>query len=172
MNTSDLPPAEWAQAGLIDDVTAGLSRELLARSGQRVGAENTALWLASTDHLDPILGTGPHADHFVGRFRQPLNEGIISYVFASGQNICENAISSNPQHSSRLDTELGITTDAMIAVPVVTDGQICGVITCVHTRPAGSGEEAREFRPMDLEEFDFAAACIGRILTAAIHQQF
>ncbi|NNC90350.1 MAG: GAF domain-containing protein [Akkermansiaceae bacterium] len=171
MNSSNLPPAEWARAGLIDDITGGLTRELLARSGRHVGAHNTALWLAASEHLDPVLGTGPHAEHFVGHFLQPLNQGIVSYVYASGQNICENAISSNPQHSSLLDSQLGITTDAMIAVPVVTNGEICGVITCVHTRPAGSGEEPKEFRPADLEEFDFAAACIGRLLEAALHQQ-
>lgn len=170
MTSADLAPAEWARAGVIDDTSASLCRELLARSARNASAEDTALWLASADHLDPVLGSGPHADHFVGRFQQPLNAGIVSYVYASGQPICENAISSHPHHSSLLDSQLGITTDAMVAVPLVTAGQISGVLTCVHTRPAGSGEPPADFRNADLEEFEFAAACIGRILEAAVTQ--
>lgn len=161
-------PADWLATGLVDDVTANLLRELLARSAERVRSDDTALWLASGEFLDPILGSGPHADHFVGEFRQPLDRGIISYVFASGQPVCENAISLNPQHSPLLDQRLGIRTDAMIAVPLVVDGEMAGVITCVHTRPAGSNSPAREFHSADLDEFEFAAACLGRLFEASL----
>lgn len=161
-------PADWFSAGLVDDVTANLLRELLARSAERVHARNTALWLSSGNHLDPILGSGPHANHFVGEFRQPLDRGIVSYVFASGQPVCENAISSNPQHSPLLDHRLGIQTDAMIAVPLVVGGEMAGVITCVHTRPADSTDPPSKFHSQDLEEFEFAAACLGRLVEASL----
>lgn len=168
MDLATSRPAEWLSTGLVDEVTANLLRELLSRSAERVSAENTALWLSSGDFLDPILGTGPHADSFVGEFRQPLDRGIISYVFASGQPVCENAISVNPQHSPLLDQRLGIRTDAMIAVPVVVDGEMAGVITCVHTRPADSEAEASKFHSQDLNEFEFAAACLGRLFEASL----
>lgn len=168
MDLAATRPADWLPTGLIDDVTANLLRELLARSAERVEAKNTALWLSSGEFLDPILGSGPHANHFVGEFRQPLDRGIISYVFASGQPVCENAISANPQHSPLLDQRLGIETDAMIAVPLVVDGEMAGVITCVHTRPAGSPDTPSEFHSKDLDEFEFAAACLGRLFEASL----
>lgn len=168
MNLATNRPAEWIQSGLIDDVTTNLLRELLSRSAERVHAHNTALWLASGDSLAPVLGSGPHAEHFVGQFRQPLDRGIISYVFASGQPVCENAISQNPQHSPILDQRLGIKTDAMIAVPLVVNGEMAGVVTCVHTRPADTSEAASAFHSQDLEEFEFAAACLGRLFEASL----
>ena len=168
MDLATSRPADWLTSGLVDEVTSNLLRELLARSAERVIAENTALWLASGEYLVPILGSGPHASHFVGEFRQPLDRGIVSYVFASGQPVCENAICSNPQHSPLLDQRLGIQTDAMIAVPLVVDGEMAGVITCVHTRPADSTENPSELHSADLEEFEFAAACLGRLFEASL----
>ena len=168
MNLPASRPADWLQSGLVDDVTSNLLRELLSRSAERVLAENTALWLSSGDFLDPILGSGPHAGHFVGEFHQPLDRGIISYVFASGQPVCENAIADNPQHSPLLDQRLGIQTDAMIAVPLVVNGEMAGVITCVHTRPADSADPPSKFHSKDLEEFEFAAACLGRLFEASL----
>lgn len=168
MNLAASPPADWLQSGLVDDITANLLRELLSRSADRVGAENTALWLSSGEHLHPLLGSGTHADHFVGQFQQPLDRGVISYVFASGQPVCENAITQNPQHSPLLDQRLGIQTDSMIAVPLVVQGEMAGVITCVLTRPADSTQPPSQFQAKDLEEFEFAAACLGRLFEAAL----
>jgi transcriptional regulator with GAF, ATPase, and Fis domain len=161
-------PAEWISSGQVDEATAALLRELLRRSAQTTGAANTALWLAGETTLAAVLGTGPHAEHFVGHYEQAFERGIISLVFASGQPLCENAIASNPDHSTILDSQLGITSDAMIAVPITALGEIAGVLTCVHTRPAGSADPASRFRANDLVEFEFAAACVGRILDAAL----
>ena len=167
MERQNYRPAEWLDDGLVDDVTRNLVQELLSRSAERVRAQNTALWLSSGDHLDALLGSGPHAAHFVGEFRQPLDRGIISLVYASGQPVCENAISSNPHHSRLLDQRLGIQTDAMVAVPLVVGGEITGVVTCVHTRPAGSDQPPAGFGATDLHEFEFVSACIARLLEAA-----
>ncbi|MBT8043324.1 MAG: GAF domain-containing protein, partial [Verrucomicrobiae bacterium] len=113
----------------IDDATRSLLQEVLQRSCVLIHCENSALWLAEADHLVPVLGFGPHAENFAGNYTQPLGEGIISMVYASGQPFCENNIHANPQHSSRLDQQLGIQTDAMVATPVISDGKIAGVIT-------------------------------------------
>lgn len=161
-------PAEWISSGRVDEATAALLHELLRRSALAAGAANTALWLAGETTLAAVLGTGPHAEHFVGHYEQALERGIISLVFASGQPLCENAIASNPDHSRILDTQLGITSDAMIAVPIIALGEIAGVLTCVHTRPAGSADPESRFRAKDLAEFEFAAACVGRILDATL----
>jgi hypothetical protein len=161
-------PADWIPSGLVDAPTICLVREILRRATKASRAGNSALWLASEDHLSAALGIGPHADHFVGTFEQPLEHGIISLVYASGQPFCENSIADNPDHSPILDTKLHIRTDAMIAVPIAVMGEFSGVLTCVHTRPSDSGDPPAEFESSDLAEFEFAAACIGRILDAVL----
>jgi hypothetical protein len=171
MPSSDQPrpqPAEWISTGLVDEAAAFLICELLKRSAKATQAENASLWLVKEESLAAVLGIGPHADFFVNRYEQPLQQGIISLVYASGQPIFENAISDNPNHSKVLDNKLGITSDAMIAAPVTALGEIVGVVTCVHTRPVGTTDEASRFKPRDLGEFEFAAACTGRILDSAL----
>jgi len=148
----------------IDDATRALLQEVLKRSCKTINCENSALWLSSDDDLVPTLGFGPHAEHFIGNYSQPLGEGLISMVYASGQPFCENQIRSNPQHSSRLDQQLGIQTDAMITTPVSSQGEIIGVITCVHTSKAGSDDTPCSFQALDLNELEFAATVIGRVL--------
>ncbi len=161
-------PAEWISTGLVDEATSFLLRELLRRSASAAGAENTALWLVRDNTLAAVLGTGPHAAHFVGRYEQALERGIISLVYVSGQPLCENAIAENPHHNPTLDHQLGITSDAMIALPITALGEIAGVLTCVHCRPAGATEEPSRFHAKDLAEFEFAAACVGRILDSSL----
>ena len=154
----------------IDDSTRALLVEVLKRSCDVIGCENSALWLASGDHLIPVLGHGPHAEHFIANYSHPLGEGIISMVYASGQPFCENHILANPQHSATLDQQLNIKTDAMITTPVIAQGEIAGVITCVHTSPAhaeGSTDPAT-FQASDVSELEFAATLTGRILDSVV----
>ncbi len=150
----------------IDDATRALLQEVLKRFCKTIHCQNSALWLSSDDDLVPTLGFGPHAEHFIGNYSQPLGEGIISMVYASGQPFCENQIRSNPQHSSRLDEQLGIQTDAMITTPVSSQGEIIGVVTCVHTSKAGSDDTPCSFQAHDLNELEFAATLIGRVLAS------
>lgn len=161
-------PADWISSGLVDEPTTCLLQELLRRSTEAAGSANSALWLVADNSLAAVLGIGPHAKHFVDSYEQPLERGIISLVYVSGQAVCENAISSNPDHSPILDNKLGITSDAMIAVPVIALGELVGVITCVHTRPADSTAEPSTFGAKDLREMEFAAACTGRILDSSL----
>jgi transcriptional regulator with GAF, ATPase, and Fis domain len=154
----------------IDDSTRALLVEVLKRSCDVIGCENSALWLASGDHLIPVLGHGPHAEHFIANYAHPLGEGIISMVYASGQPFCENHILANPQHSATLDQQLNIKTDAMITTPVIAQGEIAGVITCVHTSPAHAegATDPATFQASDVSELEFAATLTGRILDSVV----
>lgn len=169
MDPDALPvPSQWIPRGLLDEATQLLIAELFRRSSRTAGAEHAALWLAGEDSLSAAVGIGPLAEGFIGCYEQPLDKGIISMVFASGQGLCENAIASNPSHSRRLDEHLGIVTDAMIVVPVAALGRMVGVISVVRARPQGSEETPKVFLAADLEEIEFAAACTGRLLEAAV----
>ncbi len=148
----------------IDDATRSLLQEVLKRSCGIIHCNNSALWMTDGDFLIPVLGFGPHAEQFIGNYSHPLGEGIISMVHASGQPFCENNIQANPQHSSKLDQQLGIQTDAMVATPVVSKGEIVGAITCVHTSPAGEAAITHSFQASDMAELEFTAALTGRLL--------
>lgn len=156
--------------GEIDDATSSLLIEVLRRCCGVVDCMDCALWLAGDDHLHPMLGSGPHSAQFIGNYRHPLDLGIISMVYASGQPFCENNIQANPQHSSTLDQQLGIQTDAMIVMPVISAGEITGVITCVHTSPSDNSENSdasqqrQAFTSADMGELEFTAAIAGRVL--------
>ncbi len=167
-NFPDELPARWLDSGLLDPGTSGLAEEMLRRSAHQVGAKDAALWLASESHLIPLIGVGPNSEGFLGNFQQPLSEGLISLVHASGQGLCENAISENPQHSALLDHQLGIRTESMIALPLAVLGRPIGVITCVHTRTAGSDEPIERFDLQAMAEFEFATACIARFIEAGL----
>lgn len=148
----------------IDDASRALLQEVLERSCGAIHCQNSAVWINNGDYLQPILGVGPHAEHFINNYSHPIDEGIISMVYASGQPFCENNIHANPQHSSRLDEQLGVQTDAMIATPVVSQGEIIGVITAVHTSPTSGSGKPLSFQATDLNELQFAAALTGRVL--------
>jgi len=151
----------------IDASTSSLITEVLRRCCEIVQCTDSALWLAEGDYLQPILGHGSHSGQFIGSYSHPLSEGLISMVYASGQSFCENNIQANPQHSSKLDQQLEIQTDAMIVMPIVSAGEISGVITCVHTSPnvkTDSAQLGQQFSSADMAELEFAAALVGRVL--------
>ena len=162
------PPARWLDSGLITGPTARLAEEILLRSATKVDAKDAALWLVSESHLIPLIGVGPNSPGFLGSFQQPLSEGLISLVHASGQGICENSISENPQHSPLLDHQLGIRTSSMIALPLTVLGRPIGVITCVHTHSASADSPAEKFDLSAMTEFEFATACIVRFIEAEL----
>jgi hypothetical protein len=160
------PPARWLDCGLLAAETSVLIEETLRRSAGRVEAKDAALWFASESHLIPLIGVGPNADGFLGNFEQPLSEGLVSLVYASGRGLCENAISENPQHSALLDQKLGHRTESMIALPLAVLGRPIGVLSCVHIRPLQSQEPIARFDLGAMAEFEFAAACITRFIEA------
>ena len=154
----------------IDDTTRALLTEVLKRCCGVVQCNDSALWLAEGDHLHPLLGYGPHSELFIGKYSHPLSEGLISMVYSSGQPFCENNIHTNPQHSSTLDQQLNIKTDAMIVMPIVFSGKINGVITCVHTSASEASENSaprKEFTSADISELEFTTVLVGRILESA-----
>ena len=62
-----------------------LTRQAIQQGFAEAGAQDGAVWLLdeTSEHLEPAYGTGTHAEQLVGRFKQPLNEGLICMVFAS-----------------------------------------------------------------------------------------
>ena len=158
-------PSAWLETDLIDQATISLLQELFLRVADRVATKEIALWLASNDALCPVIGVGHHAKHFVGTFRQPLDAGLISTVYSSGQSLCENDLQSNRRHSPTLDQKLGVSTSAIVAAPVFAASHLVGVISAVHF------DSERQFSLRDLEDFEFVAACTSKFLDAVVFQE-
>ena len=144
-----------------------LAKNTLLAALRKAGTSHGAIWLADNtgDHLVPVFGSGEHAEGFLnGKFRLPIDQGLISMVFATGQPFCENAIHKNPRHSPLLDRQLGVTTEAMIAIPFTFANRLRGILSCVHLSANESNTEPMTFSGEDLGDLELASAAIARIL--------
>jgi transcriptional regulator with GAF, ATPase, and Fis domain len=114
-----------------------LLRQVLDQGFKEAGAHEGTVWLvdAAEEFLVPAFNTGPLSPQIVGQFKQPLNSGLISMVFASEQSFIENDVSQNAQQSKLLDTQLRIKTHALIAVPFHFLNACRGVVSCVQLKP-------------------------------------
>jgi hypothetical protein len=152
-------------AGQFSALADPLMREVFQNGVVTAGAHEGTIWVLDEagEFLVPAINTGPRAEQMVGRFKQPLNSGLICMVFASEQPFLENEVLKNPSQSKLLDSLLQVETTALIAVPFYFLGGCRGVISCVQLGHNG-GQRAPSpgFRPQHL-------ACMHR--TASVLSQ-
>ncbi len=144
-----------------------LMRQTLARGFAEAGAHEGTVWLlgATGDHLVPVHNTGPNSSQLVGKFKQPLNAGLVCMVFASEQPFLENEVWKNAAQSKLLDSQLQVQTGAMIAVPFYFLNACRGVVSCVQLRrPAAGVAEPPGFRPQHLASVQLAAALLSQLI--------
>src|SRR5436190_13064375 len=112
-----------------------LMRDVFQQGLADAAADGGTLWLVdqTEENLVAAYNTGPNAKRFVGSFRQPLDQGLISMVFASEQPFVENEVYKNARQSRHLDSLLGIQTQGLIAVPFYFLKRCRGVASCVQT---------------------------------------
>lgn len=143
------------------------SQVLLAKAFGHVGAHEGTLWLAddTIGALVPRFNTGARAAEFVGKFRQPLTSGLISYVFHSEQPLCENGVYRGAKYDQALDRQLGLLTCAMIAVPFIFGGEVRGVVSCVQLKkPEEIEADPSGFDDEHLREIQLVSDAVGRLL--------
>lgn len=106
-----------------------------------MAATEGTLWLLdeARQYLVPVWNSGPAADRFVGSFVQPLSSGLISLVCITELALCENAVDQNGRQDPTLDRQLGLKTEAMIAVPLYFHDQLRGIISCVKLHDTRGG---------------------------------
>ena len=102
------------------------------------GADGVTLWRAEDGALVAIAN--PLEPSIVG-LRQPLDRGLISRVYLTGQPILEQMLQENPGHDRTIDTSMGTRGTAMMAAPLEAgEGDDGGVISAVllehHQGPA------------------------------------
>jgi hypothetical protein len=144
-----------------------LMRQILERGFTEAGADEGTVWLPDEagEHLVPAYNTGPNAAQFVNQFKQPLSSGLICMVFASEQPFLENEVGKNTAQSKLLDTQLGVQTCAMIAVPFHFLRGCRGVISCVQLKRNGSpASDPAGFQPEHLQRVQLAATLLSRLI--------
>jgi GAF domain len=159
--TASLTPEQFAS--LLDP----LMRRVLERGFAEAGAHEGTVWLmdGAGECLVPVHNTGPQADRLVGKFKQPLNAGLICMVFASEQPFLENEIARNAGQSKLLDTMLEVQTWAMIAVPFHLMRACRGVVSCVQLKRAGqSASEPPGFQPEHLASVQLTATLLSQLI--------
>lgn len=130
-------------------------RRQLEEAFAGAGADEGTLWLLDEESraLLPVWNSGLRAEEFVGKYRQPIDSGLIGLVCVTEQPICENAVYHHSAQDSTLDRKLGLLTCAMIAIPFRIRGELCGVLSCVKLKSADSAEADPEpFTTADLGE--------------------
>ena len=149
------------------DLLDPMMRRVLHGAFQWVGASEGTIWLADMAEkaLIAAYNTGSDADELVG-FRQPLNQGIISLVFANEQPYCENEIGAREAHDSTLDQKLGKRTGAMLAVPFHFAFGLRGVISCVQFLERDS--PAPGFHARHIDEISLSARLVERLINSRL----
>ena len=154
-------PAEFSS--LLDP----LMREELHHGFRQGRADEGTVWLLDESHknLVPGFNSGPRAEELVGKFKQPLNAGLVCMVFAGEQPFLENEVWKNSQQSKMLDTMLGTKTCAMMAVPFYFLQACRGVISCVQLQPPNATRpEPTGFRAEDLASIQRTSALLSELI--------
>jgi len=151
-----------------------LMRQTIEHGFAEAGANEGTIWLLdhAGESLVPAWNSGPHADKLVGKFKQPLNAGLICMVFSSEQPFLENEVWKNSRQSKLLDSMLEVQTSAMIAVPFYFLRACRGVVSCVQLNKPGveSGRNptgdttSTGFRPEHLTSVQRATAVLSQLV--------
>jgi hypothetical protein len=144
-----------------------LMREELHHGFKEAHADEGTVWLLdeSRKNLVPGFNSGPRSVELVGKFKQPLNAGLICMVFAGEQPFLENEVWKNAQQSKLLDTMLETRTCAMLAVPFYFLQACRGVISCVQLQPPGSTRpEPPGFQAKDLATIQRTSALVSELI--------
>ncbi len=130
-----------------------LMRAVLAAGFREAAADEGTVWLLDRGRslLTPAYNSGPNAAALLAH-TVPLGQGLISLVIAHEQPLMESRVSQNPGQHKAIDADLGVRTDAMIAVPLYFLRRCRGVLSCVKLRPAGAppADAPAEFPPESL----------------------
>lgn len=143
-----------------------LMRQTIERGFVEAEAHEGTVWLLDEtgEHLVPAFNTGPDAGQLVGKFKQPLNSGLICMVFATEQPFIENEVHKNASQSKLLDSRLKVRTHAMIALPLHFVHSCRGVISCVQLKRNGAGPDPAGFRPDHLTRLQRATALLAQLI--------
>lgn len=150
-------------ASMLDDTM----RRAIQLAFRQAGADEGTVWLVdeAKEALVPAYNTGPNAEQFVAKFRQPLDRGLVSMVFGNEKPFTENEVPKNAKQDKTLDSKLKVQTLAMIIVPFYFLDGCRGVISCVKLDVPGRKAAKPEGFPENAQTLlVHGATVLGRLL--------
>jgi len=108
-------------------------RPLLASAATRILADEVSFWMKipSRDSLVMVLNGNPAAANMELVAEQPLDAGLVSRVFRSGESFKDPHSLPIRDHSKKIDLEFSQTTHYMAVVPVTVGSEKIGVVSAV-----------------------------------------
>ncbi|MBI5623658.1 MAG: GAF domain-containing protein [Elusimicrobia bacterium] len=118
-----------------------LLRTVLELASKVVGSERVSLFLLDEKtqclYFDVALGLGPE----VSSLRFPVGQGIAGTVARDRQAAIINDVRSDPRWSSKADAKTGFVTRSILAVPMIHQDRLLGVIEAINKKE-GSFDDA------------------------------
>ena len=148
--------------------TQGIYTALLALACDRLGADDASVFLlnAPEEHLEVVLDRRPERQAFVG-FKQPTTRGIVSMVVWNEHGISLSNVHEHEMFDDTADKTFHYETRSMIALPLLVNGRVIGVVGAVNKRAAGGGF-AKEFTDDDMNELATVVSAMGHTLRSQI----
>lgn len=136
-------------------------REIMQHIGEIFTPLNWSLLIRNpkTGDLTFSLVVGRNADKLKG-LKLPAHEGIAGWVADTGGPLIVEDVSNDSRFSNRVDKFSGFKTESIIAVPLITNNKVFGVIELINKL------DGEPFTPFDLKVLttiaDFAAIAIEK----------
>ncbi len=129
-------------------------------TGSLFGAEaaSIALFARDPDRLEFRVAGGAQGAGVVGMSVKPT-EGIVGYVYSTGESVALSDISSDPRFDRDVAEQTGYVPRSVAAVPLITDEQVVGVLQAFDKH---SGET---FNVRDMELLATFAAQAGAAIS-------
>lgn len=110
----------------------GLMAETISRTRELCGACGASLLLVDPDtgdlYFDEVAGENGAELH---RVRQPAGQGIAGCVAESGESLWVPDVLQSRQFDPRMDQRSGFCTGSVVAVPLLLNGEVIGVLEAV-----------------------------------------
>ncbi len=122
-----------------------IPRLLIQRTAEIIGAECGSLALIDWERPGVVfqLAYDQAGQELKGlkNFLMPLGNGIMGMVAKTGQPVIANNVQDHPDWSSIPDQMTGFITQKIVAVPLVAEGEIFGVVELLNKKEGDFGQD-------------------------------
>jgi sigma-B regulation protein RsbU (phosphoserine phosphatase) len=169
-------PSEDGRAHALLEVARALNASLslesalnrvLELAASAIRADAVSLFVKESDDLEEELAVSfvrPGGDLKKGIVSVPL--GLSGYVLSTGKSVRVDDVSAEPRFAGKLDSEFGTKTHALLAVPMLREDRLAGLLEAIREQPEPFSERDLEFLEAVAHELVVAvenARLIGRM---------
>jgi signal transduction histidine kinase/DNA-binding response OmpR family regulator len=124
--------------------------------------EASSLWLLNeqTQHLAVLANVGTPND-ILSQFKIPVGKGFVGHVAHTGRWLYSNDVENHTLHYRQVDTVTGFETRSILCVPLLSRGQVIGVLQLLNKLDGG-------FDDRDVERAITIGAAVAIAVTNAL----